>query len=185
MGGTESGLCEPLDATAESALASCAIVVRTPANARGRSLRDDRTRFPGKHLGATAIRVSAGSFWSLTSARSNSLREAVGCSDPIDRIRSARIVRLFGVSRFRPPRRSPGLEPLNMFLFSRLGLGRGGEPWRSHLVTVLCPAPDMYLTRSTTRLGLSGPTPCRAQCEALVPDGKMSSSEFYTCPINC
>ncbi len=86
-----------------------------PPETRGRRVAPDRTRFAGKHLGVTAIRVSAGSFWSLTNLRRNSCRDAVGWSDPIVRILSVRIVRLLGVSRFRPPRRSPGLEPLSMF----------------------------------------------------------------------
>jgi hypothetical protein len=86
-----------------------------PANARGRPVRDDRVRFGGKQFGATAIRVSAGSFRSLTSLRRNARCDAAGRSNPIDRILSLRIVRLFGVPRFRPPRRSPGLEPRSMF----------------------------------------------------------------------
>lgn len=92
------------------------MVVWMLVNACGRLVRDDRVRFWGKHFGATAIRVSAGSFGSLTSVRRNARRDAVGWSNPIDRILSVRIVRLFGVFRFRPPRRSPGLEPLSMFL---------------------------------------------------------------------
>ena len=92
-----------------------AMVVRLPANARGRPVRNDRVRFGGKHCGATAIRVSAGSFRSLTSLTRNARCDAAGWSNPIERILSLRIVRLFGVSRFRPPRRSPGLEPRSMF----------------------------------------------------------------------
>jgi hypothetical protein len=84
------------------------------AGARGRPLRCERVRFGGKHLGATATRISAGSFSSLTNARRKSRRGAVGCSNPIVRILLVRTVRRFGVSRCRPPRRSPGLEPLNI-----------------------------------------------------------------------
>jgi hypothetical protein len=38
------------------------MVVPLPANACGRPVRTDRLRCGGKHCGATAIRVSAGSF---------------------------------------------------------------------------------------------------------------------------
>jgi hypothetical protein len=78
--------------------ASCAMVVRLPANARGRPVRSDRVRFGGKHCGATAIRVSAGSFRSLTSLTRNARCDAAGWSNPIERIRSLRIVRLFGLA---------------------------------------------------------------------------------------
>jgi len=117
MAETTAGTCEPLNATAEPAVAraSCAMAVGLPPNARGRPVRSDRVRFGGKHCGATAIRVSAGSFRSLTSLTRNARCDAAGWSNPIDRILSLRIVRLFGVSRFRPPRRSPGLEPRSMF----------------------------------------------------------------------
>ena len=94
MAGTTAG--EPLDATAEPtvARASCAMVVRLPPNARGRPVRSDRVRFGGKHCGATAIRVSAGSFRSLTSLTRNARCDAAGWSNPIERILSRRIVRL-------------------------------------------------------------------------------------------
>jgi hypothetical protein len=115
MAGAIAGVREPLDATAAPSVAraSCAMVL--PTNARGRPVRDGRVRFGGKHCGATAIRVSAGSFRSLTSLRRNARCAAAGWSNPIDRILSRRIVRRFGVPRFRPPRRSPGLEPRSMF----------------------------------------------------------------------
>jgi hypothetical protein len=91
---------------------SCAMVVRLPAKAR--SVRNDRLRFGGKDFGATAIRISAGSFRSLTSLRRSACCDAAGWSNPIERILSVRVVRRFGVFRFRPPRRSPGLEPRSM-----------------------------------------------------------------------
>ena len=47
--------------------------------------------------------------------RARRRRETPGWSNPIARILSLRIVRLFGVPRSRPPRRSPGLEPRSMF----------------------------------------------------------------------
>jgi hypothetical protein len=63
-----TGACEPLDATAEPSVlsASCAMAVRLPANTW--SVRNDRLRFGGKDFGATAIRISAGSFRSLQPA---------------------------------------------------------------------------------------------------------------------
>jgi hypothetical protein len=117
MAGTTAGVCKPLDTTTEPsvAAASCAILARLPANAGRWPVRDDRLRFGGKDCGATAIRVSAGSSRSLTSLERNARCDAAGWSKPIDRIRSLRIVRLFGVPRVRPPRRSPGLEPRSMF----------------------------------------------------------------------
>src|SRR5260370_26928648 len=116
MAEASAGVCEPLDATAEPAVAraSCAMVVRLPANARGRPVRSDRVRLGGKHCGATAIRVSAGSFRALTSLTRNARCDAAGWANPIERILSLKIGRLFGVSRFRPPRRSPSLEPPNL-----------------------------------------------------------------------
>src|SRR5205085_2819467 len=99
IAGTTAGVCE----------------VGLAANAPVRRVGSDRVRFGGKHLGAIAIRVSAGSFRSLASLRINARREAAGWSNPIARILSRRIVRLFDVPRFRPPRRSPGLEPRSMF----------------------------------------------------------------------
>ena len=58
MAETTAGVCEPLNATAEPAVAraSCAMAVGLPPNARGRPVRSDRVRFGGKHCGATAIR---------------------------------------------------------------------------------------------------------------------------------
>ena len=114
MAPTPAGVREPLDATAPFvARASCAMVL--PTNACGRPVRDGRVRFGGKHCGATAIRVSAGNFRSLTSLRRNARCAAAGWSNPSARILSRRIVRRFGVPCFRPPRRSPGLEPRSMF----------------------------------------------------------------------
>ena len=126
MAGTIAGVCQPLDGAAKpsEARASCAMVVRLPANARGRAVRTDRLRFGGKHCGATAIRVSAGSFRSLTSLERNARCDAAGWSNPIERIRSLRIVRLFGVSRFRPPRRSPGQEQERALEFARCEIQR-------------------------------------------------------------
>ena len=80
------------------------------------SARGFQSRMAGTTAGvATAIRVSAGSFRSLTSLKRNARCDAAGWSNPIERILSLKIVRLFGVPRFRPPRRSPGLEPRSMF----------------------------------------------------------------------
>ena len=115
MAGTTAGVCEPLVATAEISVARASCAVRLPANPRGRPVRNDPLRFGGKHCGATAIRVSAGSFRSLTSLRRNARCDAAGWSNPIERILSLRIVRLFGVPRFRPPRRSRGLGPRSIF----------------------------------------------------------------------
>ena len=117
MAGTAAGVCEPLDAAAKSTVArpSCAPVAPMPAAARPRRDRDDGVRFGGKHFGTTAIRVSAGSSRSLTSLCRNARGDAVGWPNPVDRIRSVKIVRRFGVPRSRPPRRSPGSEPLGMF----------------------------------------------------------------------
>jgi hypothetical protein len=60
------------------------------------------------------MRMSAGSVWSFASMPTISCREAVGCFDAAAKIRSVRIVLLFGVARCRPPRRSPGFEPLGV-----------------------------------------------------------------------
>jgi len=42
--------------------------------------------------------------------------DAAGWADTAAKIRSVKIVRRFGVARFRPPRRSPDFEPLGMVL---------------------------------------------------------------------
>ena len=39
---------------------------------------------------------------------------AVGLTNATARILSRKTVRLFGVARWRPPRRSPGFEPLGI-----------------------------------------------------------------------
>ena len=39
------------------------------------------------------------------------MSDAVGCSEAIDKILSAKTVLRFGVARRRPPRRSPSFEP--------------------------------------------------------------------------
>src|SRR5277367_1564240 len=128
---------------AEPTLAAvpCAVVDRKPAETRSRRVAPDCVRFAGKHFGATAIRVSAGNFRSLTSLRRNPRHDTVGWSDPIVRILSVRIVRLFGVSRFRPPRRSPGLEPLSIFHSPRPGPRPQGKLQIYRLArNFLCPA---------------------------------------------
>src|SRR5271169_5793223 len=74
----------------------------------------DRDARAGRDFRATAIRMSAGSAWSLTRIAKSSCRAALGCSEAAAKILSVRIVLLLRVVRRRPPRRSPGFEPLGM-----------------------------------------------------------------------
>jgi hypothetical protein len=53
-----------------------------------------------------AIRVAAGSAWSLTRIKRISRLDAIGLLDAVANILSVNIVLLLGVARWRPPRRS-------------------------------------------------------------------------------
>jgi hypothetical protein len=68
----------------------------------------------GKTFCATAIRMSAGSPASSISLDRRSFGDAVEHPSSTAMIRSAKIVVRLGVARVRPPRRSPGFEPLGM-----------------------------------------------------------------------
>src|SRR5271156_1090387 len=74
----------------------------------------DREARAGSDFRATAIRMSAASAGSLTRIAKSLWSVALGRSDAAAKILSVRIVRLFGVVRWRPPRRSPGFEPRGM-----------------------------------------------------------------------
>jgi hypothetical protein len=52
----------------------------------------------------------------LTKIATISSHDAVGLADAKAKILSVKTVLLFGVARCRPPRRSPGFEPLGMLL---------------------------------------------------------------------
>jgi len=63
-----------------------------------------------------ATREDAGSVLSLTRIATSSSNDAVGLADATAKILSVKTVLLLGVARWRPPRRSPGFEPLGMLL---------------------------------------------------------------------
>jgi hypothetical protein len=84
----------------------------------------------------TSTRVSAGTSLSRARTSKNPVHEISGCLDASAKTRSVRTVRLFGVRSCRPPRRSPGIDPLGMllaFLRYRTGvLTMAIGPWHSH-----------------------------------------------------
>ena len=86
-----------------------------------------------------ATREDAGSVLSLTRIATSSSNDAVGLADATAKILSVKTVLLLGVARWRPPRRSPGFEPLGMLLqfapYRPIGLSAApSEPTRSALV---------------------------------------------------
>jgi hypothetical protein len=76
----------------------------------------ERERAAANHFRATATREDAGSARSLAKIATSSSHDAVGWADATAKILSVKTVLLLGVARCRPPRRSPGFEPLDMLL---------------------------------------------------------------------
>jgi hypothetical protein len=90
------------------------------ASAMTPDFREPRPFYRGMTLGdncrATAIRAFAGSTSSFTRMAIGSLELTFGLAKVLTKILSVRTVLWFGVSRRRPPRRSPGLDPLGIAL---------------------------------------------------------------------
>ena len=72
------------------------------------------------------MRMSAGNSKSLMSFARRCFAEAIEHPSSTTIIRSAKIVLRLGVARVRPPRRSPGIEPLGMYVTTPIG-ARGSD----------------------------------------------------------